>query len=45
MSNAYYDVGLDLATTAAYIKATPAELDALLALGGLEDNLIESVLM
>lgn len=43
ISNAYYDVGLDLATTAAYIKATPAELDALLALGGLEDNLIELV--
>lgn len=43
IANAYYDVGLDLSTTAAYIKATPAELDALLALGGLEDTLIDLV--
>jgi hypothetical protein len=43
ISNAFYDVGLDLALTAAYVNATPAELDALLSLGGLDDSLINLV--
>lgn len=43
ISNDFYAVGLDLPTTAAYVKATPAEFDALLSLGGLEDSLIELI--
>lgn len=43
ISSDFYAVGLDLSTTAAYIKATPAELDALLSLGGLDEDLIESI--
>ena len=43
ISNAFYAVGLDLSTTAAYIKATPAELDALLSLGALDEDIIELI--
>ena len=43
ISNAFYAVGLDLSTTAAYIKATPAELDALLSMGGLDEDIIELI--
>lgn len=43
ISNAFYTVGLDLPTTAAYIKATPVELDSLLALGGLDDEMIKLI--
>lgn len=43
ISNVFYSIGLDLPGTAAYIKATPAELDALLALGGLNEDLIELI--
>ena len=43
ISNDYYAVGLDLATTAAFIKATPAELDALLSLSELDDDIINTV--
>lgn len=43
ISSDFYAVGLDLATTAAYIKATPAELDALLSLGGLDEDIIELI--
>ncbi len=43
VSSSFYDAGLDLSTTAAYINATPAELDALLALGGLDEDLIELI--
>lgn len=43
ISNDYYEVGLDLATTAAFIKATPAELDALLSLAALSDDLIDQI--
>ena len=43
ISTDYYEVGLDLATTAAYIKATPAELDALLALAALSDEMISLI--
>lgn len=43
ISNDFYSVGLDLSTTAAFIKATPAELDALLSLGGLDDDTIELI--
>ncbi len=43
VSSSFYDAGLDLSTTAAYINATPAELDALLALVALDDELIERI--
>lgn len=43
ISNAFYSVGLDLSTAAAFIRVTPAELDALLALGALEDDLIDMI--
>ncbi len=43
ISNDFYSVGLDLASTAAYIKATPAELDALLSLSALDDDIIEMI--
>lgn len=43
ISNDFYAVGLDLSTTAAYIKATPAELDALLSLGALDEDIIELI--
>ena len=43
ISNDFYSVGLNLSTTAAFIKATPAELDALLSLSALEDEMIELI--
>lgn len=43
ISSDFYAVGLDLATTAAYIKATPAELDALLSLSVLDDDIIDMI--
>lgn len=43
ISTAFYTVGLDLPTTAAYIKATPVELDSILSLGGLDDEVIELI--
>lgn len=43
ISNDYHSAGLDLATTAAYIKATPIEFEAFLELGELEDDLIERI--
>ena len=43
ISEAYYSTGLDLATTAAYIKATPAELDALLELSEFDEDIIEMI--
>lgn len=43
ISNAFYSVGLDLSTAAAFIKVTLAELDALLALGALDDDLIDMI--
>lgn len=41
ISESFYSAGLDLSTTAAFIKATPSELDALLSLGELDDEAIE----
>lgn len=40
ISTDYYSVGLDLPTTAAYIKATPAEFEAFLSLSELDDDII-----
>ena len=40
ISDCFYGLGLDVATTAAYIKATPVELDSFLALGGLDEDII-----
>ena len=35
ISSAFYSVGLDIATTANYIRVTPAEFDAFLSLSNL----------
>ena len=43
VSSDFYSAGLDLATTAAFIKATPAELETLLGLSGLDDDIIELI--
>lgn len=43
ISNAFYSVGLDIATTATYIKATPAEFDVFLSLSNLDDNMIREI--
>ncbi len=43
ISTDYYSAGLDFATTAAYIHATPSELDALLSMSELEDDLISEI--
>ena len=43
ISNDFYAVGLDLATTAAFIKATPAELDALMALSFFDEDIISMI--
>lgn len=43
ISSAFSSAGLDLATTAAFIHATPAELDFFLALGELDDETIEAI--
>ena len=39
----FYSYGLDLAGTAAFIKATPVELDTLLSLSELDDDLIKLI--
>lgn len=41
ISTNFYSAGLDLATTAAFIKATPSELDALLSLGKYGDDILD----
>ena len=43
VSDAFYSVGLDIATTANYIKTTPAEFDAFLSLSNLNDELIRMI--
>ena len=43
ISNAFYTVGLDMATTAAYIKATPAEFYAFLSLSELDEDIINLI--
>ena len=43
ISDAFYSVGLDIATTANYIKTTPAEFDAFLSLSNLDDELIRMI--
>lgn len=43
ISNSFYSVGLDIATTAAFIKATPAEFDAFLSLSNLEEEMISEI--
>ena len=40
ISEVYYAVGLDVATTATFIKATPAEFDAFLSLSNLNDDIM-----
>lgn len=40
ISDAFYSVGLDIATTANYVKTTPAEFDAFLSLSNLDDDMI-----
>lgn len=43
ISDAFYSVGLDIATTANYIKTTPAEFDAFLSLSDLDDEMIGEI--
>lgn len=43
ISDAYYSTGLDLATTASYIHATPSELDALLSMGQFDGEIIQKI--
>ena len=43
ISTNFYSEGLSLAATAAFIKATPAELEALLELSNLDDNIINVI--
>lgn len=43
ISSAFYSVGLDIATTANYIRVTPAEFDAFLSLSNLSDEMIKMI--
>ena len=43
ISDAFYSVGLDIATTSSFIKATPAEFDAFLSLSNLDDDMIRII--
>lgn len=43
ISSDFYSTGLDLGTAAAYINATPSELEALLGLGGLDEELLTEI--
>lgn len=43
ISDAFYSVGLDIATAANYVKTTPAEFDAFLSLSNLDDDMIELI--
>jgi len=43
ISAEYYTANLELASTAAYIGATPSELDALLSLSELDDDVLKKV--
>ena len=43
ISDAFYSVGLDIATTANFIKVTPAEFDAFISLSDLDDDLIRMI--
>ena len=43
ISEEFFSSGLDFATTAAFINATPSELDELLEIGGFEDETLERI--
>lgn len=43
ISEAYYSVGLDIATTATFVKATPAEFSVFLSLSDLDDEVIAAI--
>lgn len=43
ISNAFYSVGLDIASCANYIKATPAEFDTFLSLSNLDEKIIRMI--
>ena len=43
VSSDFYSAGLDLGTAAAYLNATPSELEALLELGGLDEDLLSEI--
>ena len=43
ISEAFYSVGLDIATTANFIKTTPAELYAFLSLSNLDEDIIRMI--
>ena len=43
ISEEFYSSGLDFATTAAFINATPSEFEALLVIGGFEDEVLARI--
>lgn len=43
ISDLFYSEGLDLSGTAAFIKATPSELEALLSLGALNSEILDMI--
>ncbi len=43
ISDAFYSVGLDIATTASFIKTTPAEFYAFLSLSNLDEDMIRMI--
>lgn len=43
ISDLFYSAGLDLSGTAAFIKATPSELEALLSLGALNSEILDMI--
>ena len=43
ISEAFYSVGLDIATTANFIKTTPAEIYAFLSLSNLDEDMIRMI--
>ena len=43
ISDAFYSIGLDIASCANYIKATPAEFDAFLSLSNLNEDMIRLI--
>lgn len=43
ISEAYYSVGLDIATTATFVKATPAEFAVFLSLSDLDDEVVSAI--
>lgn len=43
ISDAFYSVGLDIATTANFLKTTPAEFNAFISLSNLDEDMIKMI--